>query len=136
MGFRFLMRALDTNILLRLIVQDDPTQARVAAGMLNQPAHVGTGVLMETGWVLRSTYGRSRSEIAAALSALLDVPTVHVADEAGVRWAIERYRSHGADLADMLHIAAARGSSAFASFEKELSKQAGTESPVVVERPS
>lgn len=136
MGQASLMRAIDTNILLRIILQDDLTQLPVAIRVLEEPALVGFGVLMEIAWVMRSTYGRPRSEIAAALSALLDVPTVHVPDRDGVRWAVGRYRDHQADLADMLHIVAARGSSTFASFEKHLKREAGPDSPLPVERPA
>ena len=129
------MRALDTNILVRLLVEDDPDQVRIAKLLLEEPALVGSGVLMETAWVLRSTYKQPRTAIAAALLALLDVPTIHVVDEAQVRWAIGRYRDHGADLADMLHIVAAKGASRFASFERHLAAQAGEGSPLPVERP-
>jgi predicted nucleic-acid-binding protein len=130
------MRAVDTNILLRIIVQDDPSQVPAAMRTLEEPALVGFGVLLEIAWVLHSTYGRPRGEIATTLAALLDVPTVHVPDAAGVRWAIERYRDHKADFADMLHIVAARGSSSFASFEKHLGRRAGPNSPLPIERPA
>ena len=130
------MRALDTNVILRLLLEDEPKQLAVARRVVAEPALVGTGVLMETAWVLRSTYRQSRVAIADALSAILSAPTLHVNDEDGVRWALARYRDHGADLADMLHIVAARGSSSFASFEKHLGKQAGEATPVPVERPA
>jgi predicted nucleic-acid-binding protein len=127
---------LDTNIVLRLILNDDPEQSGIARALLSQPASVGTGVLMETAWVLKKTYEYPRQLIAAALDALIEIPTIYVSDEAGVRWAIERYRAHGADFADMLHLVAARGSSSFASFEKRLADRAGSATPVQVELPS
>jgi len=136
MGGAWRVRALDTNVVLRLILNDDPDQSKVAAAVVEQPASVGTGVLMETAWVLGSTYRQPRAAIAAALSGLLNVPTIVVADEPGVRWAIERYRDRGADFADMLHIVAARGASSFASFDKRLAGQAGPDTPVVIERPA
>lgn len=130
------MRAFDTNIVLRLILNDDPVQSRAAEALLAEPGLVGTGVLMETAWVLRTVYRQPRVAIAAALSSLIDVPTIVMADEPGVRWAIARYRDHGADLPDMLHIVAARGATSFASFERQLTKQAGSDTPVSIERPA
>ena len=135
MGSTRLMRAVDTNIILRLMMNDDAVQVGVARRLLAEPALVGTAVLMEAAWVMESTYELPRRVIAAAYEALLDIPTVHVPDERGVRWAIGRYRDHRADLADMLHIVAARGASSFASFEKKLASQAGEDTPVSIERP-
>lgn len=128
------MRAIDTNVVLRMILNDDPAQAELARTAISEGCLVGSGVLMEVAWVLRSSYGLPRETIAIALETVVDIETVHVADEAGVRWAIERYRHHGADLADMLHIIAAKGSSSFASFEKHLAKQAGPDTPLPIER--
>lgn len=136
MGPPSTVRALDTNVILRLLLEDEPGQLAAARRLVAEPALVGTGVLMETAWVLGSTYRQSRAAIADALTALLSAPTIHASDDGGVRWALARYRDHGADLADMLHIVAARGSSSFASFEKHLAKQAGIDTPVAVEQPT
>ena len=130
------MRALDTNIVLRLLLNDDPSQVDAARRLVAEPALIGTGVLMEVAWVLQSTYKKHRVAIADGLSALLSAPTIHLGDERGVRWALDRYRNHAADLADMLHIIEARGASSFASFEKLLATQAGPDTPVPVERPA
>ncbi len=130
------MRSVDTNIVLRYILNDDPAQAEIALQILSQPCFVGLGVLMEAAWVMRSIYGLPRPSIAGALETFVAIETVRVADETGVRWAIDRFRDHGADLADMLHIVASKGASSFASFEKHLAKQAGPATPVPIERPS
>ncbi|MBX9861042.1 MAG: type II toxin-antitoxin system VapC family toxin [Sphingomonas sp.] len=115
-------------------MNDDPAQAEVAANIVSQPCLVGLSVLMEAAWVMRSIYGLSRPTIAAALETVVDIETVRVVDEAGVRWALDRYRNHRADLADMLHIVASKGAASFVSFEKHLAKQAGPDTPVTVER--
>ncbi len=49
-----------------------------------------------------------------------------------MHWVIERYRN-GADFADMIHLASARGADVFATFDKAMAKRAGTQSPVFVE---
>ena len=130
------MRAVDTNIILRLIIDDDPAQSVAAAKLMEEPSFVSFGVLMETAWVLGSTYKQARHNIADALTSIIDIDGVHVIDEVGVRWALDRYRAHGADIADMLHILAAKGSSSFASFEKKLASQAGPNTPLPIERPT
>lgn len=130
------MRSVDTNIVLRYILNDDPAQAEMAANIVSQPCLVGLSVLMEAAWVMRSIYGLSRPTIAAALETFVDIETVRLVDEAGVRWALDRYRNHRADLADMLHIVASKGAASFVSFEKRLAKQAGPDTPVTVERPA
>lgn len=135
MGRQDSVRALDTNVVLRLLLNDDPRQVAAARRLIEEPALIGTGVLMETAWVLGSIYRQTRIAIADSLSALLKAPTLHVQDHDGVAWALERFRDHGADLADMLHIVSARGSSSFVSFETRLKKQAGPNSPVPIERP-
>ena len=136
MGWARRVRALDTNVILRLLLDDDPDQVALARRLINEPALVGLAVIMETAWVLQSAYRQDRRTIADTLAAILSAPTIHAVDEDGVAWALARYRDHGADLADMLHIVAARGSSSFASFETKLARHAGADTPVPVERPA
>lgn len=66
------MRAVDTNILVRLLTRDDPKQVAAAEAFVEQGAWVSLPVLTETSWVLSAAYGRSPSEIAAAIERLLD----------------------------------------------------------------
>lgn len=127
------MSAIDTNVLLRLILHDDPAQTELAARILAEPVLLGLGVLMEAAWVLRSSYGQPRAAIAEALTTVLDIGTVHTPDDTGVRWAIDRYGRHGADLADMLHLVASKGSEVFLSFDQRLPRQAGPDCPVRIE---
>lgn len=74
------MIAFDTNILVRLIVQDDPDQAAVAEQRYRTAAETGDSiflcdvVLVELVWVLGLTYRASRAEITEALQSLLDDP--------------------------------------------------------------
>jgi predicted nucleic-acid-binding protein len=126
------MKAIDTNIVLRLIIDDDPAQAALAARTVRDAVFIPITVLLEVAWVLGSVYEQDRTHCAEALLRLLDVPTVMVEDEATVRWALERYRDHGADIADMLHLVAARSAAAFVTFDRKLTAQAGSDSPTVV----
>lgn len=90
---------------------------------------------MEATWVLQSSYGQPREAIAEALTTILDINTVHTPDDAGVRWAIDRYARYGADLADMLHLVASKESEVFLSFDRRLTRQAGPNSPIPIEVP-
>lgn len=101
------MIGLDTNILVRLITDDDPAQAERAARFLGEncsaasPAFINCVVLVELEWVLRSAYGYERVLIADALEQLLGSPDRSIEREAEVRDAMVIYRN-GADFADAL----------------------------------
>lgn len=128
------MKAVDTNILIRWITRDDPVQTPIADRVMAQPNYVSLPVLLETAWTLGGEPFRlDRPSIATALRFVLATRTVTIQQEDGVAWAIERFAA-GADIADMLHIVAARGSDAFLTFEKRMTKLAGVDSPVPVER--
>jgi predicted nucleic-acid-binding protein len=126
------VRALDTNVLVRYLVRDDPVQTAKADEVLAERALVTPTVLLETVWVLASFYRRSRGEIVAALAAVLDQRNVAMANETGVRWALERLEA-GADFADMLHLVEAENADRFATFDRRLARKAGADAPVTIE---
>lgn len=115
------MKAVDTNIVLRVLLDDDAAQSQTAERVIRAGVFVPVTVLLETGWVLSTRYGFDRERLAATLAAFLDLPSVSVADEPGIRVAIENHRS-GADFADAVHLAAAGGSEAFVTFDRQLAK--------------
>ena len=125
------VRAVDTNVIIRLIVSDHPVQTRLAEAELGTGIFLSHGILMEAEWVLRSFYKLPREEILAALDTLVEHAGVSTPDRDGVRWALSRYGG-GADFADMLHLLAATGQPEFASFEIKLANLAGPKSPVRV----
>ena len=126
------MRAVDTNVLARLILQDDDRQSEVARSILREPVWVSYSVWVELGWVLSKRLKLDVAVVSDALSTLLAMSSVHVADREGLAWAIDRYRG-GADWADMVHLVAARGvADRFATFDRFIAADAGG-SPVVVE---
>lgn len=92
-------------------------------------------VLLELAWVLRRTYRFDRATLAAALRGVLNLSSVTIAGEDRVRWAIDRYADDG-DIADLIHIATARGATAFVSFDEALAKEVGLATPLVVRRPA
>ena len=125
------MIAVDTCVLARWILRDDPAQAGIADALLAEPFYLGIGVLVELNWVLSSVGGMSRIETARSFAILLALPTAIVQCEALVRWAVERFATRG-DLADLLHIANSADADAFATFDVKISQQAGPNAPVMV----
>lgn len=126
------VKAVDTNVVVRLLTADHPEQTGTARELLLAGIFISHGVLMETEWVLRSSYRWSRSAIAAGVADLLDLEGVRVLHDDAVLWALDRYRL-GADWADMLHLLAARGTQSFLRFDRTLQRDAGAESPVTIE---
>jgi predicted nucleic-acid-binding protein len=123
--------AVDTNVVVRLIVKDDSEQRAAARALLPDGIFVSRAVLMEVEWVLRSAYALDRQTIGEALSDLLALAGVDTADTELLRWALDRYRA-GADWADMLHLIDARGHGALVTFDRHLAKSAGPDAPIAV----
>lgn len=107
------MAALDTNVLVRLLVRDDAAQAAQAQARIEQaasksiPLFVPITVVLELEWVLRSRYAYAKQQVLAALAALLEVREFEWQDEAAVEHALHFYRHHRADFAECLHLGCA-----------------------------
>jgi predicted nucleic-acid-binding protein len=125
------MNAVDTCVLARWVMRDDPLQTAIADKVLAQPFYLGVSVLVELGWLLGSAGRMKRSQIARTFATLLGLPTAWVQNEAHVRWAVERFAARG-DLADLLHIANSTEADTFATFDKRMVLQAGANAPVKV----
>ena len=110
----------DTNVLVRAAVQDDPDQALTARRVLKEaePAIIGRHALGEFIWVLRHTYRFRRTEIAAALKYLLNAKNI-VVDAAAVAAGFDAMEA-GADFADGVIDFEGRwlGGDTFVSFDK------------------
>jgi predicted nucleic-acid-binding protein len=117
------MIAVDTNVLVRFLVRDNPTQAARAAALIQaNEIWVSKTVLLETEWVLRSLYGFSPESLAGALRALAGLSTVFLEDGLAVAKAMEWF-DEGLDFADALHLASAGDAKQFATFDRKLAKQ-------------
>jgi predicted nucleic-acid-binding protein len=126
------MISVDTNVLLRIIVDDEPVQSAIARKLVEEnEIFVSLMAIVECEWVLRSAYRLSVSQIADALEALMAAPGIFFELPEMAAWAIARFRG-GADLADMVHLVASRDARAFASFDRQLFQRAGPHSPVAV----
>lgn len=111
----------DTNLLVRLAVDDEPGQRQVAAGAVVEAevVIVGLHALCEMAWVLRARYRFSRAQIILAIENLCGVENV-VADKVAVEAGLEAMRS-GADFADAVIEYEGRmaGGDVFVSFDKK-----------------
>jgi predicted nucleic-acid-binding protein len=98
------MITFDTNLLVRLVTNDDQKQADIAENLLsNNEVFIPRTVLMETEWVLRSVYKFPRSDIADFLDNALNVENLFLENSTEVALAIDWYKL-GADFADALHL--------------------------------
>jgi predicted nucleic-acid-binding protein len=127
------MLGLDTNVLIRNLVQDDQQQYERARQLIHreavkgEPVLVNLLVLLEIERVLRSRYGLSKAEIIAAFSTLLDAADLVFEDETSVEYALYSWKDSTADLADCLIEARNRrlGCRATATFDSKALKLGG-----------
>jgi predicted nucleic-acid-binding protein len=116
------MLAVDTNVVVRLLVKDDPGQYKRALYLFNQEdIFLAKTVLLETEWVLRFTYRLGTQEVAQALVALIELPNVWHEGETEVHQALAWYQA-GMDFADALHLAASARATRFATFDRDMIK--------------
>ena len=124
------MRAVDTNVLVRLITGDDEKQAVVADSFVNRGAWVSHVVLAETAWVLRRVFDIDNAGIAAAVEMLIHHATISLQDADVVTAALDQYRHRpSVGFSDCLVIEIARkaGHLPLGTFDKNLSKLKGAE---------
>jgi predicted nucleic-acid-binding protein len=122
------MRAVDTNVLVRLIAQDDARQAASAEQFIRQGAWVSVLVLVEAMRVLTAVYGRSAMETATAVRMLLDHEHLTLQDEPTIAAALDVFSSHPAvGFSDCLVLALARraGHLPLGTFDRTLAKVDG-----------
>jgi predicted nucleic-acid-binding protein len=122
------MQAIDTNLLVRLFVNDDAAQGKKVRDLFDSHSHedaalwVADIVLVELVWTLDRTYGRSREEIATALRALAGSATVLLESGPAVAQAINLFEAGPADFADSLLVckAAEMGCEAVRTFDRRM----------------
>ena len=128
------MFALDTNVLVRYLAQDDAKQSAAATRFIEQrlgPADRGfvcLVTLLETVWVMESRYGAGPALVADILADLLDAASLEVQDSAAVRAALQRYRKGGVDLHDCLIVSLAEQRKAqMVTFDANAARRLGME---------
>lgn len=125
-------RGLDTNVLLRYFVADDPEQHAEAAALIEDtltpeaPGLVHPVALCELVWVLRSAYEVPKPKIVAVLRLALSVRSLRILDEPRVRDALALYEAHSADFADcLLHAAYQYEGTRLSTFDRAAARLPG-----------
>jgi predicted nucleic-acid-binding protein len=124
------MRAVETNVLVRLIARDNEAQVRAAETFVAQGAWVSHIVLVETAWVLDAVLELSSTRVAMAIEMLLHHAQLTIQDADTVALALVRYRARPAlGFSDCLVLEVARkaGHLPLGTFDKELARLPGTE---------
>jgi predicted nucleic-acid-binding protein len=107
------MAALDTNVLVRYLVQDDPAQLATARRLIRKCVSEGrtlylpVSVALELEWVLRSNFGFGKDEVIHTLSRLLSSADLSFEAEGALELALLLYKKGPAGYADCVHVALA-----------------------------
>jgi predicted nucleic-acid-binding protein len=125
--------ALDTNVLVRYVVQDDAGQLAAAKRLISrcvadgQWLFIPVTVILEFEWVLRSSFGYPRSDVLHVLSSLLSAAELSFESERALEVALQLFRESSADFADCLHVALASqaGEQPLWTFDKAAAKVDG-----------
>lgn len=124
------MRAIDTNVLVRLLVRDDPRQLEAAEEFVSKGAWVSLVVLTETLWVLDAVYERSAAQIATALEMLLAHAHLSLQDADVVAAALAQFSARPAlGFSDCLVLESARkaGHLPLGTFDRQLARLDGVQ---------
>lgn len=122
------MVAADTNVLVRLIVQDDAAQARRAMQFIQGGVWVAHVVVAEAIWVLRSVYGADKAEQVRAINMLMRTALVTLEDALVIEAALALFVDHaklGFTDCLVLEIARKAGHTPLGTFDKALGKLPG-----------
>lgn len=126
------MLALDTNVLVRYLAQDDERQSALATEWIEhklsaaQPAFISLVTLLETVWVMESNFGADAATVLDILADVLDTAVFELQEAPAVRVALARYAQGDVDLHDCLIVAlAAQRKAAVLTFDRKASKRLG-----------
>jgi predicted nucleic-acid-binding protein len=125
--------SVDTNVLVRLVAQDDELQAQAVDRLLARHAKKGEllfvpiTVVLELEWVLRSRLSQNKGQFVSTLSALLTMVEFSFEAEDAVEQALADYEDGNADFGEYLHLALSRKSDAlpFWTFDRKATKAVG-----------
>jgi predicted nucleic-acid-binding protein len=124
------MRAVDTNVLVRLLTRDDPRQGAVAEAFVEPGAWVSHVVLVEATWVLTSVYALEAPALATAIEMLLNHRELTIQEPEVVAAALLQFRKRPAvSFSDCLVLELARkaGHLPLGTFDRDLSKLDGAQ---------
>ena len=129
------MPALDTNVLVRYVVEDDPAQLAAARRLIRRCVGEGLAlfvpvtVVLELEWVLRSSFGFAKHDVLMTMSSLFSAAELTFESERALEVALQLFRKGSADFADCLHVALAvqAGEEPLWTFDKAAAKVSGAQ---------
>ena len=129
------MPALDTNVLVRYIVQDDPAQLASAKRLISRcvadgaTLFVPVTVVLELEWLLRSSFEFGKDDVLMTLSSLFSAAELAFESERALEVALQLFRKGSADFADCIHVALATqaGEQPLWTFDKSAAKVSGAQ---------
>ena len=128
------MIAIDTNVLVRFLTQDEPEQAAAASAFMRgltpaAPGFICREAMVELVWVLERAYRLTRIEVSAALEGLLAAVEIEVEAADDVGTAVFRYRDDGFGFAGLMIAAAARcaGATTLVTFDRKTARLPGVD---------
>jgi predicted nucleic-acid-binding protein len=126
------MIGLDTNVIVRYIIQDDPKQSRLATSFIEQltaasPGFVSLVTVTELVWVLEAAYSLTRNQIVDVLVNMMNIEVFKVERVAVVAAAVRSFKAGRADFADCLieRSSSNAGSEGTMTFDRAAAKSAG-----------
>jgi predicted nucleic-acid-binding protein len=129
------MVAVDTNIIVRLLTQDDEVQYQKSLEIFQtQTIFIPDTVILEAEWVLRFAYKFKPVEISTALKKVLGLPNVNVSNTNLVFQALQWHEA-GLDFADAFHLAQSQNHAEFYTFDEKFVKKAKGITSCEVRRP-
>lgn len=129
------MIAIDTNVLIRLLLRDDPIQSEASRKLFaSADIFIPDTVLLETEWVLRAVYAFSRSDTCAAFRHICGLKNVTVANAQLLAQLIDWHEA-GMDFADAFHLALSQEQDVLRTFDSNFIKVAQKLTERRVEKP-
>lgn len=129
------MIAVDTNIVVRLLTQDDEQQYNKSLKLFQeQDIFIPDTVILETEWVLRFAYDFKPDAICQAFRSLLGLPNVQVKN-ASLMAQVLQWHENGLDFADALHLAQSQNCSAIYTFDNQFVNRAKALTECEVQQP-
>jgi predicted nucleic-acid-binding protein len=123
--------SVDTNVLARYLLGDDPSQKALAEQTIADGVYVSLTVLLETHWLLTSRYRLAAPQTIQAISVLRENANIEMEADEWLDWMLDRLE-RGADFADLVHLVASQNQSGFVTFDQAMATQAGQNSPAEI----
>jgi predicted nucleic-acid-binding protein len=130
------MIAIDTNIMVRFITEDDELQYQQSLELFkNKNIFIADTVILETEWVLRFAYKFKLLEICQAFRKVFGLPNIYLTNEKLILQVI-KWHENGINFADAFHLASSNHCSEFYTFDEKFIRKSQSLSSLTVKKPN